>query len=116
MFRDPCETRVFRDPCVRRGGRGSCVTGAVYCWPPRVYHVCESVWQQCTSVVLYAWAVITVSLCSRSSKLQNVIEAQCMYGPLHDMGRFEQLTSDPRRRLGGMGWGCGYLAWEIGAW
>ena len=98
------ETRVLGEK-----GRDSCVTEAVCCWSARVYSVCEEVWQQCTAVLLSVWAAGTVRSLLSKSELQNVIGAQCTYGPLNDVGRFEQLTCDPRRRLGGMGRGRGYL-------
>ena len=36
------------------------------------------------------------------TRAAQVIEAQCTNRWLNDMGRFEQLTCSPRRRLGGM--------------
>ena len=55
-------------------------------------------------ILLSVWAVGTVRARVSEFRAAQVIEAQCTYGRLNDMGRFEQSTCDPRRRLGGMGW------------
>ena len=113
MFRDPCETRVFGDPCVgREGERLVCYRNRVLLARSCVQRVRECVTVVCSDL-LSVWAAGTVRSLLSKSELQNVIGAQCTYGPLNDMGRCKQSTCDPRRRLGGMGWGCDYLVWKI---
>ena len=101
MFRDPC---VHGLVCWEGGGEARvllapCVAGPLVC--TACARACGNSAQQ------FYWVYgrwIPSELVSFGLELHSVIEAQCTYGRLHDMGRFEQLTCSPRQRLGGVGW------------
>ena len=82
------EARVLQEPCV--AGPLVCTACARACG------------NSVLLILLGVWAVGTFGRISEF-RAAEVIEAQCTYGPLNDMGRCKQSTCDPRRRFGGMG-------------
>ena len=104
MFRDPCETRVFGDPCVGGEGEGLvCYRSRVLLARSCVQRVRGHVVTVCSDFIGCMGGGYLRVVFRNSELAAEVIEAQCTYGSLNDMGRCKQSTCDPRRWWGGMG-------------
>ena len=105
MFRDPCETRVFERPvCWGEGERLVCYGNRVLLARSCVRRVREHVTTVCSDFIGCMGGGYLRVVFRNSELAAEVIEAQCTYGSLNDMGRCKQSTCDPRRRWGGIDW------------